>query len=151
MTFAPVIPTSYQADRETLYAGIEAIVEAFIASESYQCGRTYRSALSTLTGEVPMVVMGDVTEAILHDAQTRRTTFRGDLWYLDWLTAPEEYVARVNRWADRMRDLMTYNAMTLGYGELVQTAFTPGELRQEKVVVGAPYLTYEWRVQGGYR
>lgn len=145
------IPGTYNTDRETLYAGIEALVEAFIASESYAVGRAYRAALETLTGEVPVVVLGDVTETIVHDVQTRRTVFGGTMWYIDWMTSREEYVARVNRWADRIRDLFTYNARLMETGELVQTRFTPGELTQGRVTLGAPSITFEWRVQGGYR
>lgn len=146
-----VIPSSYNTDREDLYEGVEALLDAFIASESYDVGRTYRSALETLTGEVPVVVLGDVTETIVHDIQTRRTVFGCTMWYIDWMTSREEYIARVNRWADRIRDLFTYNARLLETGELVQTAFTPGELAQGRVTLGAPSITFEWRVQEGYQ
>lgn len=148
------IPTTYNTNREDLYRAVEALIEAFIASEDYEVGRAYRSALETLTGEVPVVVLGDVSETIVHDAQTRRTVFGCTMWYIDWMTSREEYIARVNRWADRIRDLFTYNARILRDetdGELVQTSFTPGELTQGKVTLGAPSITFELRVQGGYR
>lgn len=145
------IPSSYNTDRADLYEALEALLDAFILSESYAVGRAYRSSLETLTGEVPVVVLGDVTEAVVHDMQTRRTVFAGTMWYIDWMTSREEYVARVNAWADRMRDLFTYNARLLETGELVQTGFAPGELAQGKVVLGAPSIAFEWRVQEGYR
>lgn len=152
MPLDPVIPDEYQTDRADLFTALESLLTAFIASESYEVGRKYWNELpDSFTGEGPIIAVGDVTEDIAHDMQLRLTTYRGTLWYIDFLTDRQEYRARVNRWADRMRDLFTYNAGIVGQGELRQVGLQEGELRQGNVTLGAPALTFEWKVQEGYQ
>ena len=89
MSYTPVIPVppNTQTNRQNLDAALAALIDAFIVSESYAVGRVWKSAMpANLTGEGPLIVMGDVTEAISHDWQTRTTTFTGDLFYVDWVT-----------------------------------------------------------------
>lgn len=150
MSFVPVIPPDYSSHRADLYEALGALVDAFIASESYQCGRAFRTSVpDTLTAEVPLIVIGDVTEQSQPTIQLRVTTFTVQLYYLDWITARAEFVARVNRWADRMRDLLRFNARLIPDGVLVHTGFQPGEMQQGKVVLGAPYVTILYEVQDG--
>ena len=55
MTFTPIIPSSYQEDRVELIAAIQALIDAFIASQNYTIGRIFWSELpASLTGEGPM-------------------------------------------------------------------------------------------------
>lgn len=148
----PVIPGSYQTDREDLYEALEDLIQAFIASEDYAIGRVFWPEMpDNLAGEGPIIAVGDVTEEIQHTMQLRLTTFRGTLWYIDFLTDRRETAARINRWSDRMRDLFTYNRSICGQGELRQTGFQEGELRQGTMTFAAPALTFEWSVQEGYQ
>lgn len=148
----PVIPASYQTDRQDLFSALDSLINAFIVSESYAVGRVFWPELpDNLQGEGPIIAVGDVTEEVQHTMQLRLTTFRGTLWYIDFITERREYNARVNRWADRMRDLFTYNRGIVGQGELRQVGFQEGELRQGNSVLGAPALTFEWAVQEGYQ
>jgi len=153
MPYTPVIPASYQTNRQDLNDAIEALIDAFIVSESYAVGRVFVSELpDSITGEGPMIVLGDITETIRHTMQLRITTFNGDLWYLDWWTDRVETNARVNRWADRMRDLFTYNvSLVNANAELRQIGFEEGELRQGNIVVNAPHITFQYVVQEGYQ
>lgn len=150
MSFSPVIPTEYSTRRADLYEALGVLVDAFIASESYQCGRAFRTTVpDSLTREVPLIVIGDVTEVSQPTIQLRVTTFTVQLYYLDWVTDREEFAARVNRWADRMRDLLRFNARLIPDGVLVHTGFQPGEMQQGKVVLGAPFVTVLYEVQDG--
>jgi len=153
MSFTPVIPSSYQTDRQDLNGAIAALIDAFILSESYAVGRIFWSEVpASLTGEAPMIVLGDIVESVSHDMQVRITTFTGTLWYIDWITDRAEFNTRVNRWADRMRDLFTYNVSLVNpKAELRQTGLQESELRQGDIVVGAPSLTFQYIVQQGYR
>lgn len=154
MPFTPVIPSSYQQDRQDLHDCLEGLIQAFIVSESYECGRVWLSSLpDSFTGEGPMIVLGDITEATLHDSGTRRTVFAGQLFYVDWITDRDEVGTRVDRWADKMRDLFTANPIILlndGLAaELVQLGFAEGEFTQGSTVYAAPSIAFEFRVQRG--
>jgi len=152
MSYTPVIPVppNTQTNRQNLDAALAALIDAFIVSESYAVGRVWKSAMpANLTGEGPLIVMGDVTEAISHDWQTRTTTFTGDLFYVDWVTDPDELNDRVNRWADKMRDLFTANAELLIVGVLQQTGFQEGELNQGGLVFAAPSIQFTYVIQEG--
>lgn len=153
MTFTPVIPASYQTDRQDLNDAMEAIINAFIVSESYAIGRKYASELPDLvTAEGPLIILGDITEAIEHTIQLRITKFTGSLQYLDWITARGEYNTRVNRFADHMRDLFTYNARTVNPdAELYQTGFTEGTLVVGNMTFGVPQVDFTYDIQEGYR
>ena len=149
----PIIPASYQTNRADLDAALVAMVDAFIASENYECGRKAMSSIpDSFTGEGPLVVVGDITEEITHTNSIRITRFTGTLYYIDWLTDRDEYAARVNRWADKMRDLFTYNVgVVSGYGELRQVGFQEGEFRQGQLVFGAPSIEFWYNIQEGYQ
>lgn len=145
-----VIPSSYTSDRQELQQALGLIIDAFIASTSFAIIRKFWSELpNTLTGEGPFVAIGDITEAITHDISLRTTLYTGSLWYVDWLTDPEEYNNRVAVFADHMRDLFTANPTITGRGLLQQTGFQEGELRQGTLVFGAPQLLFSYNVQEG--
>lgn len=155
MTYTPNIPATYQQDRQDLNDVIEAIVRAFMASENYQIGRAYASEFPAgLQGELPLIVLGDIEEQIVHTTQLRITTFTGTLWYIDQFPERSAYNTRVNAFADKMRDLFSANGhITLADGleaEMHQTTFQEGELRQGNVVFGAPGLGFTMTVQRGY-
>jgi len=153
MPFTPVIPSSYQTNRADLDEALVAIVDAFIASESYAIGRKSASALpDLLTGEGPLIVVGDITEAIVHTMQLRITTFTGSILYVDWITDRQEYASRVNVFADRMRDLFTYNRSTVNpNAELFQTGFSEGDITLGNITLGAPELSFKYVIQEGYQ
>lgn len=154
MPYTPVIPTSYQSDRQDLHDAIEALVDAFIASESYAIGRKFLGELpDSFFTEGPLIVIGQITEQIVHDVQTRTTTFSGSLFFIDTTSDHEEYSTRVNTFADRMRDLFTENPRLVnpGAGELYQTAFTEDERAQGRFTFGAPHVDFIYRIQEGYR
>lgn len=145
-----VIPSSYQTNRQDLDDALQAIIDAYIASNSYAIVRKFWSELpATLTGEGPFVAVGDVTETIRHTEGLRITVFTGSLWYVDWLTDPQEYNARCNVFADQMRDLFTANPTISPRGLLEQTGFQVGELQQGPNRFGAPQLLYTFTVQEG--
>ena len=150
MPFVPIIPASYTTDRQDLNDALEALLDAFIASTSFAIVRKFWSELpNTLTGEGPFVAIGDITEDIKHDISLRTTVYSGSLWYVDWLTDPTEYNARVNVFADHMRDLFTANPTITGRGLLQQVGFQEGELRQGTMNFGAPQLLFTYNVQEG--
>lgn len=153
MPFTPVIPTSYQTDRQDLNDAIAAIIDAFIVSENYGVGRKFQSEIpDSFTGEGPLIVLGDIVEEIQHTMSLRITKFSGDLFYVDWFTDRAEYNARVNRYADRMRDLFTENRSTVNSNaELRQVGFREGEFRQGQLVFGAPSVQWEYIIQEGYQ
>jgi len=96
MSFTPIIPSSYQSDRQDLNEAIQALIDAFIQSQSYAIGRIFWSELpASLTGEGPMIVLGDINEVIRHDISLRTTVWSGAIWYIDWLTDPDETNTRV--------------------------------------------------------
>lgn len=148
--FTVVIPDDYQSDRQQLNDALEAIINAYIASNSYAVVRKFWSELPpSLTGEGPFVVLGDITETIKHDISLRTTVYSGTIVYIDWLTAPEEYNTRVNTFADQMRDLFTANPTITGRGLLEQVGFAEAELTQGTLRFGAPQLSYTYTVQEG--
>lgn len=150
MTFTPIIPSSYQSDREDLNLAIEALIDAFITSQDHTIGRIFWSELpASLTGEGPMIVLGDITETIRHDISLRTTVWTGAIWYIDWLTDPSETNTRVSIFADHMRDLFTANPTITGRGLLQQVGFQEGELRQGQLVMTAPQLLFTYTVQEG--
>ena len=152
MSYNVVIPASYQTDRQDLDAALTQLIDAFIVSESYEVGRKWKDTIpDTFTGEGPLIVLGDVLETIQHTMQLRITVFTGTIFYVDWLTARGEVHARVSRWADRMRDLFTYNVQVTGKGELRQTGFMEGEFKQGQLLFAAPSIQFEYEVQEGYR
>lgn len=150
MSFTPIIPSSYQSDRQDLNEAIQALIDAFIQSQSYAIGRIFWSELpASLTGEGPMIVLGDINEAIRHDISLRTTVWTGAIWYIDWLTDPDETNTRVSVFADHMRDLFTANPTITGRGLLQQVGFQEAELRQGELVFTAPQLLFTYTVQEG--
>ena len=150
MTFTPILPTSYQSDRQDLNEAIGVLIDAFIAQQSFTIGRVFISELpASLTGEGPMIVLGDITETIKHDISLRTTVFTGTIWYVDWLTDPSETNNRVSIFADHMRDLFTANPTITGRGLLEQVGFQEGELQQGQLVFTAPQLLFAYTVQEG--
>jgi len=148
--FVPIIPTSYQTDRQDLNDALEALIDAFIQSTNYGVVRKFWSQMpASLTGEGPMVVLGDITEAVKHDESLRITVYTGSIWYIDWLTDPAEYNTRVNTFADMMRDLFTANPTISPRGLLEEVGFQEGEIRQGTLVFGAPQLLFRWNVLEG--
>jgi len=150
MPFVPIIPASYQQDRQDLQDALAALIDAFIASTSFAIIRKFWSELpNTLTGEGPFVALGDITETITHDISLRTTVYTGAIWYVDWLTDPSEYNTRVAVFADHMRDLFTANPTITGRGLLQQVGFQESELRQGVMNFGAPQVLYTYNVQEG--
>lgn len=150
MTFTPIIPSSYQEDRVELIEAIQALIDAFIVSQSYSIGRIFWSELpSSLTGEGPMIVLGDINETITHDISLRTTVFSGTITWIDWLTDPDEASMRAAIFADHMRDLFTANPTITGRGLLQQTGYQEAELRQGQLAMNAPQLLFTYTVQEG--
>jgi len=150
MSFVPIIPSSYQEDRVELMEAIEALIDAFIASQSYAIGRIFWSELpASLTGEGPMIVLGDINEAIKHDISLRTTVWTGTVTWVDWLSDPGEASLRASVFADHMRDLFTANPTITGRGLLEQVGFLEAELRQGQLVLNAPQVLFTYTVQEG--
>ena len=146
----PVIPSSWTSSRQDLNTALEALIQAFIENTDWQVVRKYWSELpQSVTAEGPAAVLTEVTEVVTHDQGTRQTLFEGRLVYIDFLTDPVEVNARINVWADRMRDLFTANARILVPYMLEQTGFQEGELEQGMVRVQAPYITFRMVVLEG--
>lgn len=145
-----VIPSSYQTNRQDLADALQAIIDAFIASTSFAIVRKFWHELpATLMGEGPFVAIGEVVETITHTEGLRITLFTGSLIYVDWLTDPVEYAARVNRFSDMMRDLFTANPTITNRGLLQETGFQEAELTQGTTRFGAPSLLFTYNVQEG--
>ena len=145
-----VIPSSYQTNRQDLDDALQAIIDAYIASNSYAIVRKFFSELpATLAGEGPFVAIGDIIETIRHTEGLRITLFTGSLYYVDWLTDPVEYNTRCNTFADQMRDLFTANPTITNRGLLQQTGFVTGELSQGSLRFGAPQVLFTYNVQEG--
>lgn len=150
MSFVPIIPSSYQEDRVELTEAIQALIDAFIASQSYTIGRIFWSELpASLTGEGPMIVLGDMNEAIKHDISLRTTVWTGTITWVDWLSSPDEASHRASVFADHMRDLFTANPTITGRGLLEQVGFQEAELRQGTLVMNAPQVLFTYTVQEG--
>lgn len=150
MTFTPILPTSYQEDRVELVEAIGVLIDAFIAQQSYAIGRIFWSELpASLTGEGPMIVLGDINEAIKHDISLRTTVFSGSITWVDWLTDPDEASLRAAVFADHMRDLFSANPTITGRGLLEQVGYQEGELRQGQLAFNAPQLLFTYTVQEG--
>ena len=150
MSFTPIIPSSYQEDRVELIAAVQALIDAFIVSQSYSIGRIFWSELpASLTGEGPMIVLGDINEAIKHDISLRTTVFTGTIIWVDWLTDPDEASARAAVFADHMRDLFTANPTITGRGLLEQVGYQEAELRQCQLTFNAPQLLFTYTVHEG--
>jgi hypothetical protein len=155
MPYTPVLPPTYtpQTNRVDLHDALETLVDAYIAAASYTLGRQWQSSLpDSFTGEGPLIVLGDITETIRHDAQLRHTVFAGSLFYVDFITDRQETGARIDAWSDYMRDLFTYNMSLVDPAQvLVQVGFAEGEFTQGSLVFAAPSVIWEYRVQEGYR
>lgn len=155
MPYTPVLPPTYtpQTDRQDLHDALETLVEAYIVQAGYLLGRQWQSSLpDSFTGEGPLIVLGDIIETIRHDSQLRQTIFSGSLYYVDFITDRSETGARVDAWADYMRDLFTYNRSLVNPNHvLVQVGFSEAEFSQGSLVFAAPSIQWEYRVQQGYR
>ena len=154
MSFTPVIPTTYTSNRQDLCDGLAALVDAFIVSEDHEIGRMFLDEIpDSFTAEGPLIVIGEITEEVVHDAQTRTTTFRGALFFFDTFPDHGEYRRRVNAFADHMRDLFTENPRLINpaAGELYQIAFQEDERTQGRLTFGAPHIDWIYRIQEGYR
>lgn len=154
MSFTPILPSSYQSDRQDLCDALEALIDAFIQQQSYTIGRVFLMSMpDNYMAEGPIIAIGDITEQVVHDAQTRTTTFSGSLFYLDTFPDHAEYRARVNAFADKMRDLFTENPRIVNpdAGELYEQGFAEDERTQGPFTFGAPHLDFVYRIQEGYR
>jgi hypothetical protein len=152
MTYSPIIPTDYQTDRQDLNDALAAIVDAFIASESYKVGRMFVSEMpDSFTAEGPLIVLGDIDEQVSFTDQSWATLFSGKIIYIDWMTDRVEYNARVNVWADKMRQLLAVNRSTVNPAAILQqTGFNDGiETRQGSIIVGAPEIAFTYHVRRG--
>lgn len=146
----PVIPTSWTSSRQDLNAALEALIQAYIEASDWAVVRKFWSELpQSLTAEGPAAILSEVTETVSHDSGTRTTLFDGRLVYVDFLTDPVEVNARINVFADRMRDLFTANASILPPYLLEQTGFQEGEMEQGTVRVQAPFVTFRLAVLEG--
>ena len=148
-TFTATVPSSWQTRRQDLNDALSAIIAAFQAAVPGVIRRQWSELPDTLMAEGPFIYLGDITESIQHDAQTRTTTFTGVIGYVDTLADREETNTRINVFADYMRDLFTANVRIMPTGVLVQTGFTEGELGQGNVRMTDPHLTFVFRIQEG--
>ena len=149
MTITAVAPTQTQTDRQDLNDLLAAIVNAFTSAHPSVVRKYWSEVPASLTGEGPLVYQGEISETIEHDSGTRRTLFRGTIGYVDVLADPQETNARINAWADFMRDWFTANVRTLVRGVLAQTGFTEGELSQGALQFANPTLAFTFTVQEG--
>lgn len=165
MTITATIPTTFTTDRQDVHDLLMAIATGWIAyCQTNFTGLTpgiVRAARHTmpedLSGEGPLVFIGEIHERITHDMQTRETVFEGDLAYADTLGEPEETDARVNAYADYMRDTFTANVDAIEKSTGRSGMFEQYEAMDVPPLHEGPYpfghFLIRWRyvVQGGYR
>jgi hypothetical protein len=131
MTFTAVTPSNLQTNR----ADIRDALMALLASAQAATGSFNQAwrARPAGVGEFPLVYLGAINEPkIVHDMQTRVTTFTGSIVYVDTLALASETGARVDAFLDYMREVMTYNFDILsqkipGAGKLAQTGVSDVE------------------------
>lgn len=152
MSFSPIIPiTSWETDRQDLNDALMAMVAAFQGVVPGVVRKAWSEIPASLTGETPLIYLGDITEALLHDSGLRGTTYTGSVGYVDVAADNQEANTRANTFADYMRELFTANYhLVSGRGILQQTALREaaidqGELRGFMHLV----LEYTYVVQEG--
>lgn len=144
----PVIPTSWQTNRQTLNNALDTIINAFIAAVPNVIRVFWSDLPSGITREGPFVYLGQLEEQITHDQGTRVTLFTGYIGYVDNLVDPREANTRANVFADYMRDLFTANVADLP-GEFAQTGFVEGELAQGDIKMTDHRVLFFYRIQEG--
>lgn len=149
MTYTPIPPSATQTDRADINAFLGAILAAFIAANPTVVRKQWSDVPASLTGEGPFVYLGNITEAITHDSGIRRTVFTGTLNYVDVLVDSQQTNARMNAFADFIRDWLTANARILPPGILEQTSATEGEMAQGAVRMAELVVEWTWTVQEG--
>ena len=163
MTIIATIPSTFQSDREDVHSLVIAIADAWIAycqTNGIAQGivrERWHTLPESLTGDGPFVYVSEITEQITHDMNTRETIFEGGLGYVDIRSDPEETDARVNAFADYMRDVFTANVQTIqlatgrsGVFEEVRAANVP-PLHESQVYLEHFMVNWEYTVSGGYR
>lgn len=145
----PVVPTSFSTERADLYDALGDLIDAFMASVPDVVRKHWTALPRTLAGEKPFLYIGPVDEAIVHDFQTRITTFTGFIGYVDTDVDPQESQARVNAFADYMRDLFTANPRLVDNTELRQTGFTQAYRDEGGAYVTDPHVNFEYVRQVG--
>jgi hypothetical protein len=134
MTYAPVIPSTWDPLRQSLNNFLEAIIASFQAAVPGVIRRQWTEVPATFAGEVPLIYFGDITETLTHDMGLRRTVFTGQIGYVDVAPDNQEANTRANSFADYMREVFTANPrISVGAtgtggidGILQQTGLTEG-------------------------
>lgn len=126
MTFTPIIPTSWDPTRQTVNDFLDAIVTGFQAQYPSVVRKFWSEIPATYAGEVPLVYLGDLTEAIVHDAGLRVTTYTGSIGYVDVSPDNQEANTRANAFADYFREVFTANARIYPPGIFQQTGLSEG-------------------------
>lgn len=133
-TYTATIPSNSQTDRQDLNDAMSAILAAFITVHPTVVRKYWSEVPPTIVGEGPFVYLGDITEAVAHDMQTRGTVFSGHIGYVDTLADMPATNRRVNVFADFMRDMFTSNSRITSQsgstGLLEQRGFQEGEITQ---------------------
>ena len=127
MPFTPVIPTNLQTNRFDLHDAILAMLAAFKAAHPGIVNQVWH-ARPAGPGEFPLVYLGAINEAVIHDSGLRQTTFTGTVVFVDTLAFAPETDERVNVFLDYMRDLFTANARIFTPGIFEETGVTDAEL-----------------------
>lgn len=144
MSYAPVIPQTWNPTRQALNDMLEAMIAGFIAAVPGVVRKYWSEVPSSLTGEGPFVYQGAIDERLLHDSGTRQTVYTGSLGYVDVLVDPQETNTRCNAFADYMREVFTANARISI--DAAGTGSVDGILEQKQLVDGPTEL-----VQGNAR
>ena len=121
MTYTPVIPTTWDPTRQNINDFINAIIAGFQAAVPNVIRKQWSEIPATYAGEVPLVYLGDIVEAITHDAGLRVTVFTGSIGYIDVSPDNQEANTRANSFADYMREVFTANARIYSTGIFEET------------------------------
>lgn len=148
MPFTPVTPTNTSTERQDVYSAVTAIIDAFIAAQPTILRKHHLTFPRTIAGEVPFVYLS-INESVLHDWQTRITTFDGFIGYVDTNADPQETQQRVNAFADGLREWLTANARIIPDKEFRQVGFEDGERLQGGALGTDPHVTFQLISQVG--
>lgn len=149
MTFTAVTPTNFQTDRADLNTCLGLLIADFMTVVPNAVRKHWSELPASLTGEGPFVYVGDITETIVHDLQTRGTMFTGDIGYVDVLADPQQTNDRVAVFADYIREWFTVNARIMPRGILAQTGFREGEISQGTLRFTDARVSYFFQVMEG--
>lgn len=152
MTFSPIIPISnWETDRQDLNDALSAMIASFQAVVPDVVRKAWTEIPASLTGETPLIYLGDITETEHHDSGTRVTQFAGTLQYVDSSPDNQEANNRANTFADYFRELFTANYhLVSGRGILQQIGLR--EIRADQGPLRgfmALELSYTYVIQDG--